>query len=152
MTDQAGGGGCDAVVDFEAGLAGEERHGRLPVANFTLQAFLLCERYVGRVGDDQIHRLGGDGIHEVADDELDAGGQAAGVGGGYGDGGGRDIGGQDLGTGFQLERDGERAGAGADVENAADGGGDLQGRLHHVLGFGTGDQHIGSDAEIAAAA
>src|ERR1019366_6742955 len=76
-TEDARGGGCDAVVDFEAGLSGEERHVRLPVADLPLQTFFLGERDIGGVRDDQIHRLGCDGIHEVADDELDAGGQAA---------------------------------------------------------------------------
>ena len=83
--------GHDAVVEFEAGAAGEQGDVRLEIADFALQPFAVGERNVGRVGDDQVHRAGGDGVHQVAGHEADIRAQACGVARGHAQGGGRDV-------------------------------------------------------------
>src|SRR5256885_1461582 len=50
----------DAVIELEAGWAGEEGGLRLEIAHFALQALTLGEGNIGRVGDDQVHRMWGD--------------------------------------------------------------------------------------------
>ncbi len=115
----ARGVGRNAVVDFEAGLAGEQRHVRLPIAHLALQAVALAERNVGRVGDDQVHRAGARWRPSGRRPRCPRARPAArAFPAATARGGRRDVRGPGLGAGFQLQRHRQRARAGADIEDA----------------------------------
>ena len=52
--------------------------------------------------------------------------------------------------GFERQRDGDRAGAGADIQHDVAGSDARQAGFHQVLGLRAGNQDIRRDAEIAA--
>lgn len=58
------------------------------------------------------------------------------------------IGGDYAGMGFEREGDGDRSGAGADIEDGSSGAGERG--FNQVLGFGAGDEDVGGDAKFAA--
>ena len=53
------------------GLTAEERECRLPIAHFALQGFAIGERYIRRIGNDDIRDAVGEGFEEVGFEEID---------------------------------------------------------------------------------
>jgi hypothetical protein len=128
--------GDEAAIDGEAILASEESRAWFVVADLGMEGCAVGFGNVGRVGDEYFVPFstgfaGGRGfwcialfaqaVEQVGFEEGDAAGQvmAGGVFTGDGERGGRDVGGGDLRLRQMVcERDGDRAGAGADVEDS----------------------------------
>jgi len=151
------GGGEEAAVDVEAMRSGEEGGVGFVLEDLVGQGGGFVEGDVGRVGDDDVE--GGEGLDEgsgekVGLDEGDAVGQvmARSILLGDGERGGVEIGGGDAGVG-ELGGEGERDGAGAraDVEDVGVAevvlGDPAEDGFNEELGFGAGDEGVGSDVE-----
>src|SRR6266404_6013710 len=119
-------------------------------------------------GDARVCRVArGEAIEQIGFEEMDAIGNRMALGVAFGDGYGCEgnVGGVDCGaTEFLGEGDGNAGGAGADIGDLqafagerlfaagaafADGEA-VEGDFDDVLGFGAGDQHVGSDFKLKA--
>src|ERR1035437_596563 len=155
------GGGGEAAIDLESILAGEESHGRLVVAHLDGQRGAVGARDVGRVGDDDVESVFGYGGKQVAQKKADAAGNAVAlrVFARNGQGGGGEVDGCDCGLGQLVgQRDGDGAGAGADIYDSkwgnarrrfagGEAGGPLDDLLDQVLGLRAGNEDVARDAK-----
>ena len=161
----------EAAIDAEAVGAGEEREVGFVVADFRGEGGSVGEGDIGWVGDDDVELLAGELGEQIGLEEANAVGEmmARGVFAGDGKCGRRDIGGEDFsleifGGKMFGESHGDGAGAGANVQNPKRRNGDarceirdakslrffcyvVKHGLDEELGFGAGDESVGSDAE-----
>ena len=133
-------------IDVEAVVAGEEGGGGFVVADFGLEGWGVGEGDVGWVGEDDVEWVVGfKRGEEIAFEEDDLGVVGLGVFAGYGEGGGGDVGGVDLGCGeVGGEGYGDGPGSGSDVGDAegfgsVELGGVEKDGFDELFGFGAGD-------------
>jgi hypothetical protein len=148
--EDVGGLGDEAAVDVEAVGAGEEGGGGFVIADFGGEGWAVVFGDVGRVGDDGVEGGGGEGGGEIGVEELDTAVESGVVAGGDAEGGGGEIRGDGLDSGFEGEGNADAAGAGSDIEDAHAGLEMGQGELDEEFCFRTRDEDAGFDAEVAA--
>ena len=96
--------GDEVLDDFEASWSGEDGGAGLEFANFELHLVCLGLADVGRIGDDEVEGCSFQAVQQVGvvEEEIAFELQAGGVGFGDFEGGGRDVGGVNLGVGQLL--------------------------------------------------
>ena len=146
--------GQQPPVDLESVRAGHRRQPRLVLGHLRLQVGHLPLRHVGRVRDDQPEAVTRHLREQVGEVQLDVQAQPRRVGGGHVERILGDVAGDHLSVrALGLERQRDRAGAGADVDDARalDALQQLQAAVDEQLRLGARHQHPRIDREIETA-
>ena len=163
-----------ATVEFVAFFAAEQSEVRFVIADFDGKGGCFAKTDVGRIAEYEVEKKwrvttgewrAGQSVKQVGFDEMNAvcDGMTGGVALGDSKAGKRDVGGEDFAAGELFrKRDGDAAGACADIEDSQAVAGEAPGTacaefadceaiksdFDEVLGFRARDENVGSDFEV----
>ena len=106
-----------AAIDLQAVVAAVQRELGLVIADFALQRGLVARGNVGRIRDHQIEAAAPKQRCQIAGDPVDSRAEPAAIRRGDAQSGERNIRAEHASSGFERQRDRDRARSGADVDD-----------------------------------